>query len=89
MKLSFGEGDILVTSANVKDSVSYLILEPGKGPHIVGEFTTDPERGPSVEVNMEAISKDSIVLEFSSPESVAVVLEKIQSCLMHQLGLPV
>ena len=87
MKIDF-DGKILVSEATMGDN-SYLILEVGKGSGVPGQFTRDPTRLGGAKVDIEDIGKDknTVVLQFSGPESIAVVLEKLQSCLMHQLKI--
>ena len=88
MKIIF-DGSVLVWSA-VADK-SYLFLEIGKGCEKAGEVTTDPTRLGGVVVDIEAIAKQDnvVLLEFLGAASIAVVMEKLQQLLMHELGMPI
>lgn len=87
MKIVF-DGSVLVSSC-VGEELSYLLLEPGKGCGIVGEFTNNPDRVGGKKVDINDVGEAATVLEFSTPKSIAVVMEKLQQLLMHQLGMPV
>ena len=87
MKMEF-DGKILVSSA-VMGEKSYLILEVGKGSGVPGSFTTDPSRlgGSVVDIDDIGKSENTVVLEFCQPQSIVVILESLQCCLMHQLKI--
>lgn len=86
MKIVF-DGTVLVFACFVVDSdLSYLVLEKGKGSGRIGETTTDPSRFAGVKVDIEEMEKDEniIVLEFLSPQSVSVLIEKLQELLSEK-----
>ena len=87
MRIEF-DGKVLVSSA-IRGEKSYLILEVGKGSGVPGQFTTDSTRLGGAIVDIEDIDKkeNTVVFEFLQPESIAVIMEKLQCCLMHQLKI--
>lgn len=73
--LKFG-GNILVTPTFTRgENVGRLILQTGKGTGKIGEYSKNFEQ-----------SQDDVVLEFKNPESIDVVIERLNKTKEMMLG---